>query len=264
VDVLGRPQGDGAGQTLGTFAIAGGWGEGPRCFRHLVPEFLTAGYRTLCLKSARFGGGRRDRLRHKYPWAQLRLARGVNRQLAAAGNGRVIGVAHSMSGVYMTLAAMLRPDQFEAIVLLAPSGLLENDTFWGMVNRLNKKVLHSIIMAWHYPNLRRATWVSLREGFLYALANPLRAVQEASSLTAAFTRPWIAELRSRGVKVYLLRASDDVIYPPTMEPWLRDELDGSEVLNGCQHDLWFYPERLAREILSLISSATTAPGGVSQ
>jgi len=258
---LGRPQGDEAGQTLGTFAIAGGWGEGPRCFRLLVPEFLAAGYRTLCLKSARFGGGRRDRLRGKYPRAQLRLARGVNQQLDKTHEGRVIGVAHSMSGVYMTLAAMLRPDQFEAIVLLAPSGLLEHDSFWAMATRLHKKVAHSIIMAWHYPNLRRATWVSIREGFLYGLVNPVRDAQEARSLTACFTRPWIAELRSRGVRVYLLRASDDVIYPPTMESWLMDELDGSDILNG-QHDLWFYHELLAKEILSLIESAAKAPGGV--
>lgn len=239
-------------------AIAGGWGEGPRCFRLLLPLLAEAGYQTLCLTSARWRGWRRDRSEKDYPWAQLRLAQGVNRQLATIGQP-VIGIAHSMSGVYLPLAALRRPDQFEAIVLVSPAGLLEKDTFWGLVNRLSKKVLVSVVAAIKNRPLRKATLRSLWEGTLYFASNPWRAIQEARCLPACSTMGWIAELREQGVKVYAVLATDDVIFPLHLIQWARETLDGWVELEG-QHDLWFYPDRLVKAILSLIEPATSAPG----
>lgn len=253
-----------AGYELGTFVIAGGWGESHRCFQRLAYDLASANYGALCLASPRFGGQRRDLARGRYPLPQLRLARSVNRQLDEAGAGKVIALAHSMGGIYTIIAAMLRPDQFEAIVLLAPSGLEEHDSFLSLASRLGKKVIHSLVVAWYSPIRRRATWLGIREGLRYGLANPVRAIQEARSVPRCFTLSWIAWLRERGVKVYLLRASDDLIYPPIAEPSLTEKFDGSVVMNGAQHDVWFYPTELTQAILSLIGSAAAAPGGVSQ
>jgi hypothetical protein len=169
-----------------------------------------------------------------------------------------------MGGVYLLLAAMLRPDQFEAIVLVAPSGLLRHDSFFGLVGRLNRKVLLSIKLAVGDPSLRMATWVSIREGLRYALTNPWRAYQEARSLPGIQTRSWIEALRKRGMKVYVVLAADDVIYPMDQIDWVYDVVDGFDVLDPGQHDAWFYPDRLARAIRSLIGSATPAPGGFPQ
>jgi pimeloyl-ACP methyl ester carboxylesterase len=239
-------------------AIAGGWGEGPRCFGRLGPVLTDAGYQVLCLRSHRWA--RSPRRPSVYPAAQVRLADGVSRQLAGIEGG-IIGVAHSMAGVYMTLAALHHPEQFEAIVLVAPSGLLEQDTIWGLMQRLSRKSALSVVAAVKDRSLRRATWWSLREGLLYSLANPWRAWQEAKALPACPTLGWIAALRARGVKVYAVVATDDAIFPLAQIDRAKDQLDGWIELEGS-HDLWFYPERLAQAILSLINAAAPAPGEV--
>jgi pimeloyl-ACP methyl ester carboxylesterase len=241
-------------------AIAGGWGEGPRCFKQLVPLLSSAGYQVLCLRSSRWAhGSSRPSI---YPTALVRLADGVSRQLEPTG-GKAIGVAHSMAGVYLTLAALHHPEQFEAIVLVAPSGLLEHDTLWGLMRRLSRKSALSVAAAVRNRAVRRVTWWSVREGMLYALANPWRAFQEAKALPSSPTLTWIATLRRRGVKVYAVVATDDAIFPLAEIQRAKDQLDGWIELEGS-HDLWFYPERLAQAILSLIDTAATAPGEVSQ
>lgn len=228
--------------------------------------------RVLMFDAARFGGSAVSSSEevNKYPEEEIRRANAILGVLDAKGIEKVNAVGHSEGAINLVLAAMVNPEKFESLTLFAPAGLIGKDTFTRLLkgfagqgtraeslNGIRSKD-GSIVM----PEIpvtetrKKVGAVSAKEGALYALKNPYRAMKEGIGISNSQIHEALRYLHEKGVMISVVTGVDDPVFPMKriQEIVKSDMLDGFLSVRGGHGEIGNHPELYVEAIKSVIHS----------
>ena len=242
-----------------TFLVVPGFGEGPKVFAPLLAALndQLAG-RVVFVPSPRSGG--HSVWRAGYPRALVRLSDNIVARADALGLIDTIGVAHSLGGVTILLAAKERPQLFSRIILVAPAGMMTSDSLLKLAARVIRKTWRNVRDGLFAKDkaYRRACWACVTEGWTYILANPVRGVSEAMAAASIIGDGFTAlvdEVGAMGIEVDYVVGTHDVVF--AYSDALR-HIKGRplRVIQGGFHDLQNQPWILVAQLRSLLHQSS--------
>lgn len=188
--------------------IATGWGEEAQLFKQAMQEIYNRGRRVI------FFGNPRDTgvigyaaYTILFPEVEIQKAESLLELLKGENIRQVDVVAHSQGALYALFAANIDPDsRFRNIALVAPAGLMREDSFlklatrWGIGNILKSAI-------------RNKNLEPLKGSIQYITKNPLRSFKEAFAIASTPIHRFMWYLKSKGIGVSVIHGVDDPVFP---------------------------------------------------
>jgi hypothetical protein len=121
------------------------------------------------------------------------------------------GIGHSEGGLALALAASIRPDLFRNIVLIAPAGMMENDSQLGLISRFG---ISEGIEELKGRKLNRDNFVTYMKDLIsHISSNPSLSLEEVSAMTTTDIFEMTKYLKEQGVGVGLICGVNDKVFP---------------------------------------------------
>lgn len=142
---------------------------------------------------------------------QVQKARNTIAVLKACGIEKTDVIAHSEGTLFMTIAALERPDLFRSMVFMGPAGMIGKDTFPRLALRFAKVIGHNIT-----KNLieNPATGITINNSALkYGIKNPAKSLREVFETAKTRIDKLLYEARENGTKIGVLYWDQDLLFP---------------------------------------------------
>lgn len=190
--------------------IAPGWSEDCQTYRKTLNVAFKLGRRALVLEYSRLDG---DAIKSKeYPEVELRKARLILDALNKKGIDKADVIAHSEGAINVLIAAMLKPEQFQNIVLDKPAGLTGKDTRAALTGRFIRMLFEEAIIR---PPLftDTASLVSVFErAAWYNVENPACVTKEMDAIATFEIKDLMEELHNHGIMFSVIAGVDDPLF----------------------------------------------------
>jgi len=235
--------------------IVPGWSESPNVFDLTQTVIANKNRRSLSFDHPRLGGEVKPN--SDYPTPELRKAYALLDLINNSGSDQVDIIAHSEGAIYTVIAASLQPEKFRNMVLLAPGGMIGEDTLGSLLGRLSKKIARNLKQGVTNPKTTNKVLHAQADALKYIAKNPLRASQEAVAISKSNIDKVLPHLRSKGIGVVIIHHSDDEGFPMhrIQKAVKEDQVDGILAVTGLHDDMYIYPEKYtaaAEEMLSAL------------
>ncbi len=210
----------------------------------------------------------------KYPMAELRKAAAILETIDEKGIDKVDAVVHSEAGVFITIAATMRPEKFRNIVYIDPAGMIGKDNLPRLAVGFSLDLIHQTIREMKKSRLRKE---QNTRAVGETAANPLGAVkvlaeQPGQSIRSVFAittediREMLRGLKAKGVGLSVIHGAEDRAFPMKrmQEAMSPEEIDGFYSTVGTHNSFILEPEpytRLADQALDALEKR--AKGGKS-
>lgn len=240
-------------ETGGPILVAPGWGTTIHTNAGMMELFHSQGHRVLSVDHPRHGDDmthltQQDEQRaHDFPKAELRKAANLIETLDTHElKEQVDCFAFSEGALNTMLAAYMHPEKFRTIILAEPAGLIGDDNLISLALRFRSQGKSD---ANGVPSLTpltlddgerarqiqqvKETWE--QESNEYIGANKMRTAAELWAIATMKIDDLIAAVREAGVKVIVVSAVDDQVFPTkTMAERLKkDSVDGFISIQGA-------------------------------
>ena len=226
--------------------FAQGWATSIETYKDDLIELSKLGRRTIFV-DAPHGveiKGENKILDKNYPVAELRKVNAFFSVLDNKNIDKVDVVAHSEGGIYISIAAMMKPEKFRNIIFVDPAGLIGKDNFLSLAKRFNKEILNTFINEFINKSSGYKK-VSLGEIIKYTkgLTDPIKAIEEAEAISKTDIINMLKEIKNKGIGVAVLSAADDKIFPmDKIQKNLNSNMvDGFYSLRGGHNEIIFRP-----------------------
>lgn len=145
------------------------------------------------------------------PVAELQKALAIIEIINNSRTEKVDAIGHSEGGLNLMLAASLYPEKFRNIVLMAPAGMMKNDTKLSLVKRF---LLDEGIEERNQITSNFKSFISyLKDVSYHALKNADLTNKEIEAMTQMDIFEMMKELKGKGVKVGLVCGVNDKVFP---------------------------------------------------
>lgn len=238
--------------------IAGGWSEGSWSLEQSAEEISEGNNprRVLLIDHARHGKPDTD---SDYSRETNHRANSLLSALDELGIEKADVIAHSEGALDAVLAAVQYPEKFRSLVLVAPAGMIGEDSFLRLAGRFMPKQAKSLTKDLK-ENPKIANRVNLG-GLAYISKNPAKATRELSAIANTPIDEVLVDLRQAGVHIGLIQSHADPVFPASRieQHVVLDEVQGnvdayaSVAAKDAGHDdLLIHPERSTRAAVQLI------------
>jgi len=185
--------------------FVGGWSESPKSLTEAIKEANLSGYRTIAFSTEPKPVEPMQNI-GKYQSARAVALLDV---IDNRGLDRVDVIAHSQGAINAIAAAAVEPEKFRNIVLIAPAGMIGQDSKSALIGRFGKKLARDYREMLYIPEIRRTQI----EGTKYLLKHNLEAVREALELASARIDDSLDYLKKKGVRVSIIQSHSDTVFP---------------------------------------------------
>jgi 4,5:9,10-diseco-3-hydroxy-5,9,17-trioxoandrosta-1(10),2-diene-4-oate hydrolase len=213
-------------------------------FKGNHPAIAEAGFRALVPDTLGFGKSSKPEVDYAMPF----LVEKLTRFLDAVGVSHCAVIGNSHGGALAISLALTHPERVERLVLMAPGGLEERDTYMKMegIRAMMKAVLQKggvtreslrEVLKLQLVDPQFLTDELVDERFAVALEQPTRVL---TTLQVPYLTPRLHELKR---PVFALWGQDDKFCPVSGATTLARECAGSRVMifNACGH--WVMVEK---------------------
>jgi pimeloyl-ACP methyl ester carboxylesterase len=193
--------------------VAGGWSEGTQSLRDTAEVIYKDGREVILVDHARKGGPAKNETDYNPEVAQK--AQTLLNIIKELGLEQVDAVAHSEGALNTVLAANLYPDKFRNIVLVAPAGLLGEDSLPRLIGRFIPKIIRGYRVDMKELKARdeQSAKRFAASGPKFIKANPAKAMREVSALAHTQIDSALQGLRDADIKVGLIQSEADKGFP---------------------------------------------------
>ena len=243
--------------------VASGWSEGTQILRDTAQEIFDDGREVVLIDHARRGGIKASEtdfhreITHK--------ATTLLNILDDAGLEKVDAIAHSEGALNTVLAASWQPERFRNIVLVAPAGMIGEDSVPRLLGRFTSKLKYDLENG--IPELKardpeRAKQYKVNP-LKYIIANPAKALREVGAIAQTQIDKQLPNLRNAGIRVGVLQSHSDKGFPDgrIQEQVILDGENGNmdayasvAASNAGHDDIIIHPERTTRAALDMLAN----------
>jgi pimeloyl-ACP methyl ester carboxylesterase len=119
-------------------------------------------------------------------------------------------ISHSEGAVYTTFAVEDNPSIFKNLLLIAPAGMISNQSF---LETASKFILDTLL--WPIKKMRKKNrpLYHVIQNIKFFILNPIQSLQEGYGLSKVFIAKKIDFIIKSGVNVNLIYFNDDLIFP---------------------------------------------------
>lgn len=128
-----------------------------------------------------------------------------------AGIDEIDVITQSEASLFTSLAAYTHPDRFGSLVLTAPAGLIGEDSVLKLAGRFGPNVARSLSRDM-VDNPSIATKINLGVTSM-TTKSPVESLKRVQDLASFSIDGWLHYLRQRGVKVGVIQANADSVFP---------------------------------------------------
>ena len=189
--------------------VVGGWSIGRNSLHDFGKDIYNNQRRSLIVDWGQSLGGRR--LHETNKRLQSR-AESLIRVLDDAGIEKVNAVAHSEGALFVARVAHDCPERFDSLVLAMPAGLIGDDSVTKLTGRYLPKLARSLTRD-TIDNPSMGTSINSR-GSAYMVKHPAESAKRVKDLAGASINELLPLLKLRGVKVGVIQANADNLFPP--------------------------------------------------
>lgn len=217
--------------------IAPGWGESINVYELTQKVIGNKGRRSLSFDTPRLGGEVKSN--PDYPTPELRKAQALLDLIDKSDSDNVDIIAHSEGAIYSVIAASLHPEKFRNIVIVAPAGMIGEDTLASLLGRFSKKIARNLVQGATDPKTTGKVLNAQTEGLKYFAKNPVRATQEVLAISKSNIAQLLPQLRSEGIGIVIIHHADDEVIPPNriQEVIKTNMIDGILTVTGLHDDI---------------------------
>ena len=177
-------------------------------------------------------------------------------ELASHGITKVDAIACSEGAIIATLAGSINPEMFRNIIFVNPAGFgaprSTGEFIFAYVKELFSGIKEALIQRTFWKKTFRVCNGTIRR----FLAHPFRSLREASGIAGADVRQHLVFLKKNGIRLSLLLAKEDSLFPP--EKVRSDIEDGLFVEireSGGRHSSFIFNETdTVIEMLSVLEN----------
>jgi len=168
---------------------------------------------------------------------------------------KVDAIGHSEGAINIIIAAHLKPESFKNIILINPSGMMWNDTFYKLAKRFLTEVFFEPITL--DTAKRFLIYVKyIFQVIVYILKNPIQAFREAIGISRFKIFHLLRNIQKRGVKVAIVVDKDDIIFPADQ---VRRQAKKAQIKNfylveGGHNEIHINPDRFIETINKIFIS----------
>lgn len=242
--------------------VAGGWSEGTQSLRDTAQAIYEDGREVILLDHARAGGPQADET--DYHPETAHKAQTLLNILDQSGLEKVDVIAHSEGALNTVLAAMKQPDRFRNIILVAPAGMIGEDSIPRLLGRFTAKVMRGLTKDMREIKQRDPESAKryAKSGPRYIKSNPAKGLREVGAIAHSRIDQQLADLRDAGVQIGILQSHSDKGFPDKRigERVVINETSGnvdtyaSVAAKDAGHDdLIIHPERSTRAALDILA-----------
>lgn len=243
--------------------VAGGWSEGTASLRDSAEVVYKDGRSVILVDHAR-DGRQKDQTDNTNPETAQR-AHTLLGVLDAENLKKVDVIAHSQGALDAVVAAKLHPERFNSIVLVAPAGLIGEDSVPRLVSRFVPKIIRGITKDAREIKQRDPESAKrfANAGPSYIKANPMKGLREVGAIARTQIDQDLLDLREAGIKIAVLQSQGDRGFPANRigKQVIIHELEGnidayaSVAAKDAGHDdLIIHPERATQAAVDLLNS----------
>ena len=222
--------------------VAPGWGETVETFRGTLNVFAQHGWRSISLSHPRsempneIGGAKG--YTEEYQKALSLLAVLAEKRLE-----KVDIVAHSEGAISASLLSLMTPEMIRTLILVNPAGLHGKDSFINLAGRFSKE---AVKLLRQYSQIEAR--VAIAETVKYILSNVQKAIREGQEIATAHLDDVIKDIVSRGIKVHIVGAVNDSVFPPDKLQKVAAPMspNGFYSVIGSHNDIYLKPEQFVK------------------
>lgn len=244
--------------------VAGGWSVSRRTLEGVGEEITKSGREALLIDHARFGRPQAD---GAYPAETVQKANSMLNAMDKSGTKKTDVIAHSEGALASIYAALEYPERFRSLILVAPAGMIGEDSVKELAGRFLKKQRESLTK--DLPENPTAVGRIMLGGAKYIGKNPAKAYREVSNIANEKADEILRELRQRGVYVGLIQSNADPLFPPEriekhveLDDGRWGNVDSYASIankNAGHDDLLIHPEQTARAAIQMIEDFERTP-----
>lgn len=236
--------------------VAGGWATGSKSLYQVGEEIQASGRRAILVDHARFGKPPED---GDFPAEIIHKANTLLTVLDKLGIDKTDVIAHSEGALNAVLAAMQQPERFRSLVLVAPAGMIGEDSILALASRFAPKVMRGLTKDF-VENPKVASIINTT-GPSYMAKNPAKAAKEVKAIAHTSIDSALADLRQAGVHIALIQSHSDSVFPAERiqkHVVLDDKLGNVDAYasvaakNAGHDDLLIHPERSTGAAIQMI------------
>ncbi len=233
--------------------FASGWGGTPEvAYKECIKELNNMGRDVLSVELIR-EIKISDIVNEKYSLTETQKALAILKVLEEKGIEKTDLFVHSEAGINGLKAAFIAPIKFRKIIMAMPAGIIGKDSFWGLVGRYSKGMLAEITKMIKNPKRIKPTIKGLIDLFKYTGENPWLALKEVVAISSSDIRYMLKDLREKGVKIDIIAAQDDPIFPPERIEKSNPNLHGHiKVVTGTHIDIIADSKRMMKVVDELL------------
>lgn len=237
--------------------LAPGWGLTASTYKPAMEDLTKRGRTVITINHPRLGGGsamdfKPEEAVDKYPAEQLRKALNILAVLEKKGIEKTDIIAHSEGAANAVIAAMLRPEKFRNIVLIAPAGIIGEDAFGRLLKGFTGQMKRpsSLSAGKGFSEIpiseteRAVSLAALSDVLRYLVKNPIRGMKEAMEVSEIKIHEMLRYLKEKDIGVVVMATADDPVFPmDKMQKIAKaDMLDGFLSLRGGHGTAFEHPE----------------------
>jgi pimeloyl-ACP methyl ester carboxylesterase len=236
--------------------VAGGWAEGSKSLGQVGREISVGGRRAILVDHARFG---KVQDRSDYPAEIVHKANTLLAVLDEVGIDKVDVIAHSEGALNAVYAAMQQPERFRSLILVAPAGMIGEDSVLALAGRFAPKVIRGLSK--DFVENPKAAFIINSTGLPYMAKNPAKAAREVKTIADTTIDSALVDLRHSDIQIGLIQSHSDPVFPAERiekHIVLDDELGNVDAYasvaakDAGHDDLLIHPERSTRAAMQMI------------
>jgi pimeloyl-ACP methyl ester carboxylesterase len=251
--------------------IAGGWSEGTQSLRDTAEEAYKEGREVILVDHARSGGLKAGETDYNPEVAhKSRTLLNIINELRLE---KVDVIAHSEGSLNAVLAATQQPEKFRNIILVAPAGLIGEDSIPRLIGRFVPKIARGMTKDMKEIKQRDPESAKrfAKSGPTYMRSNIRKGLREVGAIAHTQIDGQLDDLRSAGIHIGVLQSHRDSGFPDKRiyKHIVLQEADGAAGYQDLQtsvhsyasvasidaghDDLIIHPERSTRAALDMLA-----------
>jgi len=244
--------------------VAPGWGNTPKSLQEVLQIISEKERRVLSLGHPRETSIEASD-KKEYPLEELQKAQNLLNLINKQEIEKTDAVGYSEGGLNVLIAAVLAPEKFRNIVLVAPAGMIGKDSFLNLTGRFAKEIVRENAQAIFDSQKRRRLTAMSTELLKYISQNVALAAKETTAISRADIYQLLEELKEKGIGISVICGVDDEVFPMdkiqkqvaeniTAGKSASDFLDGFYSVKGHHQELILNPEKYAGAAEAAISA----------
>lgn len=188
--------------------IASGWASTPELLKPLLKEVYENNNRVITIDFKKLD--KANKKQGKYTTRESFKAKAIIDVLEKLNLTKVDIIGHSEGGVYATLAIEMDMNKFRKSLLIAPAGMIPNESFIKLVYKFV-----SDFFLWPFQKIqgKNRPFYHIIQNLKFLLFNPMQSLGEGYGLSKIKIGGVLDQLIKKGVSVNLICFKDDLIFP---------------------------------------------------